>query len=184
MQEVIIERFCNLRWRFHPFCFTIMLIYDSHMQRKREIRIKLHPKLWIYNAKGIDQLRIHKVLIQLNDEHVSYNRTLTSHLHDGCFKNGFAYRLLSPNQHIENVRCIIMISHTKIKCFHTIVEVNNPIMCDCGRTIFHHIWKHLEMFTLTITRWMWIHHIKISLVDFYSCHKVTHENIPPLHIFD
>jgi hypothetical protein len=41
------------------------------MQRKREIRIKLHPKLWIYNAKGTHQLKIHKVLIQLNDEHVS-----------------------------------------------------------------------------------------------------------------
>jgi hypothetical protein len=68
------------------------------MQRKREIRIKLHPKLWIYNAKGIHQLKIHKVLIQLNDEHVSYNKTLTFHLHDGCFKNGFTYMLLSPNQ--------------------------------------------------------------------------------------
>jgi hypothetical protein len=153
-------------------------------KEKKEIHIKLHPKLWIYNAKIIHQLRIHKVLIQLSDEHVSYNRTLTSHLHDGCFKNGFAYRLLSPNQQIENVKCITMISHTKIKCFRTIVEVNNPILCDCGRIVFHHIWKHLDMFTLITTGWIWIHHIKICLADLYTCHKVTNENISPLCIFD
>jgi hypothetical protein len=70
--------------------FTIMFLYDSHMQRKREIHIKLYPKLWIYNAKGIHQLKIHKVSIQFSDEHVHCNRTLTSQLHDGCFKNGFA----------------------------------------------------------------------------------------------
>jgi hypothetical protein len=73
-----------------------MFFYDSHMQREKEIYIKLHPKLCIHNAKGIFQLSIHKVLIQLSDEHVSYSKTLTFHLHHGCFQNGLAYKLLKP----------------------------------------------------------------------------------------
>ncbi len=79
------------------------------------------------------------MLIQLSDEQVNYNKTLNSHLHDGCFKNGFTYKLLSPNQQIKNVSSLIMINHMKIKCFYTIVEVNNPILCDWVRIVFHHI---------------------------------------------
>jgi hypothetical protein len=30
-----------------------------------------------------------------------------------------------------------VISHTKNKFFHTIVEVNNPILSDCGKIILH-----------------------------------------------
>jgi hypothetical protein len=74
--------------------------------KEKEIHIRLHPKLWIHNVKGIHQLRIHKVPIQFNDEHVSFSKTLTFHLHDGCLKNGLAYRLISPNQWIENVSSI------------------------------------------------------------------------------
>jgi hypothetical protein len=116
-----------------------MFLYDSYMQRERKNRIKLHPKLWIHNAKGIHQFRIHKTPIQLSDEHVNCSKTSTFHLHDECLKNGLAYMLLSPNQHIENVSCITMTNHTKNKRFHAIVEVNNPIFRDCGRNIFHHI---------------------------------------------
>ncbi len=104
--------------------------------------------------KGIHQLKIHKAPIQFNDEHVSYSKTLAFHLHDGWLKNGLAYRLISPNQRIENVSFIIMTNHTKNKCFHAIVKVNNPILHDCGKTIFHHILKQLELFTLIIIGWI------------------------------
>ncbi len=69
----------------------------------------------------------------------NYNRTLTSHLHDACFKNRLTHRLFSPSQWIENVICITMTNHTKIKCFHTIIEVSNLVLSDYGRTVFHHI---------------------------------------------
>jgi hypothetical protein len=39
----------------------------------------------------------------------------------------------------------------KSKCFHTIIEVNNPILGDYDKTIFHHIFKNLEMFTLVVS---------------------------------
>ncbi len=80
-----------------------------------------------------------------SDEHVSCSRTLTSHLHDGCLKNGLAYKLFNPNQQIENVT-----NHMKSNCLRTIVEVSNLILCDYGKTIFLHIWKHLEMLMLIL----------------------------------
>ncbi len=43
--------------------------------------------------------------------------------------------LVNPNQWIENVSWVIVISHTKNKSVHTIVEVNNPILGDCGKII-------------------------------------------------
>jgi hypothetical protein len=51
---------------------------------------------------------------------------------------------LAPTNRLsnENVNWVIVISHTKNKCFHTIVEVNNPILSDCGKIILHHNWKH------------------------------------------
>jgi hypothetical protein len=96
-------------------------------------------------------------------------------LHDGCFKNNLAHVLVNPNQWIENVNWIIVTNHTKNKCFHTILEVNNPILGDCGKIILHHIRKHLEMFTLVITWWIWIHHTKIWFVDLYNHYKITNE---------
>jgi hypothetical protein len=59
--------------------------------------------MWIQNAKGIQQLIIQKMSIQLIDEHVNYNKTLTFHLHDGCFKSKLAHKLINPNQWIKNV---------------------------------------------------------------------------------
>ncbi len=61
------------------------------------------------------------------------------------------------------------------KCFYTIVEVNNLVMHDCGKNIFDHILKHLEMFMQIITGWIWIDHMKICLLDLYNCHKITIE---------
>jgi hypothetical protein len=112
--------------------------------------------MWIHNAKAIQQLIIQKTPIQLIDEHVNYNKTLTFHLHDGCFKSRLPHKLVNPNQWIENVSWILtyITNHMKHNCVHTIVEVNNPILSDCGRIVLHHIWKHLEMFTLVITWWI------------------------------
>jgi hypothetical protein len=123
-------------------------------------------------------LRIQKLLIQLIDYHVNCNVALTFHLHDGCFKDSIANRLVNPNRWIENVSYIIMISHLKCKCFHTIIEVNNSILCDCGRIVFDHIWKHLEMLTLVITLWIWIHHIKFVWQIFIVARK-SHMNTSP-----
>jgi hypothetical protein len=80
-----------------------MFLYDSQMQRERQNNIKLHPKMWIQNAKGIQQLIIQKMSIQFIDEHVNCNKTLTFHLHDGCFKSKLAHKLVNPNQWIKNV---------------------------------------------------------------------------------
>jgi hypothetical protein len=92
--------------------------------------------------------------------------------------------LFNPNQWIENVNYITVTNHMKNMCFYTIIEVNNPVLNDCGITIFHHIWKHLKMFQLIITWWIKIHHVKIYQTDLYNCNKVINENIPPLCKFD
>jgi hypothetical protein len=38
----------------------------------------------------------------------------------------------------------------KSKVFRTIVKVNSPILGNCGKSVLHHITKHLEMITLVI----------------------------------
>lgn len=74
-----------------------------------------------------------------SDEHVSCSKTLASHLHNGCLKNGLAYKLFNRNQRIENVNYINVTNYMKSKCLCTIVEVSNLVLCDYGRTIFLHI---------------------------------------------
>jgi hypothetical protein len=59
--------------------------------------------------------------------------------------------LVSPNNWIENASWIIVTNHMESKCFYTIIEVNKPILGDYDRTIFHHILKFLEMFTLVVS---------------------------------
>lgn len=58
-----------------------------------------------------------------------------------------------------------MTNHAKCKGFCTNIKVSNPILCDCGRTIYH-ITKHFEMFTLVTTYKIKIHHEKFTLTNF------------------
>ncbi len=78
---------------------------------------------------------------------------------------------------------IRMTNHAKCKGFCTNIKVSNPILCDCGRTIYH-ITKHFEMFTLVTTHRIKIHHEKLSLTFFYNCDKIKIENIIALSKFD
>ncbi len=55
-----------------------MSFNDINMHKERKISIRLHPKLWIYNAKYIQEFNIQKMPIY--DEHVSSNKTLGLHL--------------------------------------------------------------------------------------------------------
>jgi hypothetical protein len=69
------------------------------------------------------------------------------------------------------------------KVFCTNIKVSNPILCDCGRTIYH-ITKQFKIFTLVTTHMNKIHHEKLSLTKFYKCHKIKIENIIALIRFD
>ncbi len=68
---------------------------------ERRIDIQLHPKLWMYNAKGIHQFRIHKMPIQFCDKHVKNYKTLGLHLCNGCQENILAHWWINSNNTLK-----------------------------------------------------------------------------------
>jgi hypothetical protein len=92
-------------------CLTIMSFDDCKMEGESVINIKLHPKLWIFNAKGIHQLIIDKVSIQFNHNHITCNGTLSFHLLDGCQESIFVNGLVNSSKCIVNMSLIIMTNH-------------------------------------------------------------------------
>jgi hypothetical protein len=88
------------------------MFFDDHkMEGESVINIKMHLELWIFNAKAIHQLKICKMLIQFNHNHISCSRTLGFHLPNGCQKKIFEDGLISTSNCIGNMNLIIMTIH-------------------------------------------------------------------------
>jgi hypothetical protein len=57
-----------------------------------------------------------------------------------------------------------------------IVKICNPILVDCGWSVFHNIIKDLEMFTLVIGHRISVHHKKVNMgwKECKVCQKSNH----------
>ncbi len=148
---------------FKLFCFTIMFLNDTKMQGERGIDIKVHPKSWKHNARGIHQFKIWKVPFQLIDQHVHYFKTSWPFIciMDAMKKN-HAHWLISPNIYIKNVSWIVTTSHVKSKIFCINVKINYPILGDCDKSVSHNITKNLKVFTLLVNHKVMLYIIKRS----------------------